>query len=99
MIVCTLCSCYPIGILGRSPAWYRSSVYRARTVREPRKVLEEFGTILPEDVEVRIHDSTADCRYLVLPQRPQGTEGWTEEQLARIVTRDSMIGVEVLKDQ
>ena len=93
MIVCTLCSCYPRPILGRPPDWYKSLSYRSRAVVEPRAVMAEFGTDLPDGVEVRVHDSTADMRYLVLPQRPAGTEGWSEEQLAGLVTRDSMIGV------
>src|SRR6266540_2309305 len=93
MIVCTLCSCYPRPILGRPPDWYKSFSYRSRAVVEPRAVMAEFGTDVKDDVEVRVHDSTADIRYLVLPQRPAGTEGWTEEQLAAVVTRDSMIGV------
>ncbi len=93
LIVCTLCSCYPRMLLGLPPDWYKSRAYRSRVVREPRAVLKEFGTILPEDVEVRVHDSTADMRYLVLPERPAGTEGWSEERLAALVSRDSMIGV------
>ena len=93
MIVCTLCSCYPRPILGRPPDWYKSLNYRSRAVVEPRAVMAEFGTSVAGDVEVRVHDSTADIRYLVLPERPAGTEGWSEEQLAAIVTRDSMIGV------
>jgi nitrile hydratase len=93
MIVCTLCSCYPRPILGRPPDWYKSLNYRSRAVVEPRAVMAEFGLEVDDDVEVRVHDSTADVRYLVLPQRPAGTEGWTEEQLAALVTRDSMIGV------
>ena len=93
MIVCTLCSCYPRPILGRPPDWYKSLNYRSRAVVEPRAVMAEFGTMVADDVEVRVHDSTADMRYLVLPRRPAGTEGWTEEQLADLVTRDSMIGV------
>lgn len=92
VIVCTLCSCYPLGILGMSPSWYKSTEYRARVVRDPRGVLAEFGTVLPEHVEVRVWDSTSDRRYMVVPQRPEGTEGWSEEQLARLVTRNSMIG-------
>ena len=92
MVVCTLCSCYPKAILGVPPAWYKSSAYRARAVKEPRKVLAEFGTVLPEDVEIRVVDSTADMRYLVVPMRPSGTEGWSEERLAGLVGRDSMIG-------
>ncbi|HEX7006452.1 MAG TPA: nitrile hydratase subunit alpha [Alphaproteobacteria bacterium] len=93
MIVCTLCSCYPRMILGIPPLWYKSREYRSRAVREPRAVLAEFGTVLPEGVEVRVHDSTADMRYLVLPMRPAGTEGMSEAELAALVTRDSMIGV------
>jgi nitrile hydratase alpha subunit len=93
LIVCTLCSCYPRPVLGLPPDWYKSKSYRSRAVREPRAVLAEFGTSLPEDVEVRVHDSTADMRYLVLPMRPAGTEGMNEEDLAKVVTRDSMIGV------
>ncbi|KAL3136313.1 hypothetical protein ABBQ38_005578 [Trebouxia sp. C0009 RCD-2024] len=97
LIVCTLCSCYPLAILGMSPAWYKSRSYRARAVRDPRGVLKEFGTELRPNVAVRVHDSTADMRYMVLPQRPSGTDGWTEEQLQQLVTRDSMIGVTVVK--
>jgi nitrile hydratase len=93
VIVCTLCSCYPRMLLGRPPDWYKSRNYRSRTVNEPRAVLREFGTLLPDDVELRVHDSTADMRYLVLPRRPAGTEGWDEARLATLVTRDSMIGV------
>jgi len=95
VVVCTLCSCYPRWLLGLPPDWYKSRSYRSRTVREPRAVLREFGLDLPDDVSVRVHDSTADMRYLVLPGRPAGTQGWTEEQLAAIVTRDCMIGVAV----
>ena len=94
-IVCTLCSCYPRMLLGIPPDWYKSRNYRSRMVREPRAVLAEFGVTLPDDVAIRVHDSTADMRYLVLPMRPAGTEGWSEERLAAIVTRDSMIGVAV----
>ncbi len=94
MVVCTLCSCYPFAILGMSPSWYKSAEYRARAVREPRKVLEEFGVTLPDHVAVRVWDSTAELRYLVVPQRPAGTEGWDEERLAAIVSRNSMIGTE-----
>lgn len=94
VIVCTLCSCYPRALLGMSPAWYKSGNYRARIVREPRRVLREFGVDLDEDVEVRVHDSTAELRYMVLPQRPRGTSGWTEEQLALLVTRDALIGTQ-----
>jgi nitrile hydratase alpha subunit len=93
VVVCTLCSCYPKAILGVPPAWYKSSAYRARTVKEPRQVLAEFGTTLPDDVEIRVVDSTADMRYLVIPMRPSGTEGWSEDRLAALVGRDSMIGV------
>ena len=95
VIVCTLCSCYPRVLLGIPPDWYKSRAYRSRMVREPRAVLAEFGLALPEHVSVRVHDSTADMRYLVLPMRPQGTEGWDEARLAGIVTRDCMIGVAV----
>ena len=93
MIVCTLCSCYPRFLLGIPPLWYKSREYRSRAVREPRAVLAEFGTDMPAATEVRVHDSTADMRYLVLPKRPAGTEGMTEAELAGLVTRDSMIGV------
>ncbi|MEZ6030165.1 MAG: nitrile hydratase subunit alpha [Hyphomonadaceae bacterium] len=94
LVVCTLCSCYPFSILGMSPAWYKSAEYRSRAVREPRAVLREFGVTLPEEVGVRVWDSTAELRYLVIPQRPTGTEGWDEDQLAAIVTRNSMIGTD-----
>lgn len=93
LVVCTLCSCYPRSILGSPPAWYVGKAYRARAVREPRKVLAEFGLVLGDDVRVRVHDSTANMRYLVLPMRPEGTAGWPEDRLKRLVTRDSMIGV------
>ena len=93
LVVCTLCSCYPLPILGLSPAWYKNANYRARAVREPRAVLAEFGTQVADGVAVAVHDSTADLRYMVLPRRPVGTEGWSEVALRRIVTRDSMIGV------
>lgn len=93
LVVCTLCSCYPRNLLGLPPDWYKSRSYRSRVVREPRQVLREFGTILPDEVTVRVHDSTAQLRYLVLPARPANTEGWNEEQLAALVGRDSMIGV------
>ena len=96
VIVCTLCSCYPRDLLGLPPAWYKSREYRARVVREPRSVLAEFGTILPNETEIRVHDSTADMRYLVLPMRPEGTDGMGEEALAALVTRDSMVGVAVV---
>jgi nitrile hydratase subunit alpha len=92
VIVCTLCSCYPSGVLGNPPTWYKSFEYRSRVVREPRAVLAEFGLELDPDVELRVHDSTAEQRYLVLPLRPAGTEGWDEEHLAALVTRNSMIG-------
>ncbi len=94
VIVCTLCSCYPRALLGMSPAWYKSKSYRARVVREPRAVLSEFGVDLKDDVDVRVHDSTAELRYMILPQRPDGTEGWSEEDLAALVTRDSLIGTQ-----
>jgi nitrile hydratase len=93
MVVCTLCSCYPRPILGRPPDWYKSFNYRQRAVADPRGVMREFGLELPDDVEVQVHDSTADIRYIVLPLRPRGTEGWSEMDLAKLVTRDSMIGV------
>lgn len=96
VVVCTLCSCYPRDLLGLPPAWYKSRAYRARVVREPRAVLQEFGTELADDVALRVHDSTADIRFLVVPQRPAGTEGMSEAQLTALVTRDSMIGVSVL---
>ena len=92
VIVCTLCSCYPKMLLGIPPAWYKSLAYRSRTVIDPRGVLAEFGVDVPAKVEVRVHDSTADLRYIVLPMRPNGTKGWSEDELAAIVTRDSMIG-------
>jgi thiocyanate hydrolase subunit gamma len=93
VIVCTLCSCYPRPLLGMSPEWYRTTNYRRRIVRWPREVLTEFGLVLPPEVEVRVEDSNQKCRFMVLPVRPSGTENWTEEQLAAIVTRDCMIGV------
>ncbi|WP_299636609.1 nitrile hydratase subunit alpha [uncultured Ruegeria sp.] len=92
MVVCTLCSCYPWPLLGIPPGWYKSDAYRARAVREPRKVLAEFGVTLDEGTSVRVWDSTAEVRYLVLPMRPEGTDGMSEEELAALVTRDSMIG-------
>ena len=92
VVVCTLCSCYPRPLLGIPPLWYKSRAYRARTVREPRAVLAEFGTVLPAETEIRVVDSTADCRYLVIPERPDGTEGMDEAGLSALVTRDSMIG-------
>jgi len=97
VIVCTLCSCYPRWLLGLPPDWYKSRAYRSTVVREPREVLREFGTVLPDDVVIRVHDSNADMRYLVLPRRPNGTEGWPQEQLAALVTRDAMIGVALTK--
>lgn len=92
MVVCTLCSCYPWDVLGLPPVWYKSAPYRSRVVMDPRGVLADFGVSLPSDTAVRVWDSTAETRYLVLPQRPGGTDGWTEDQLAALVTRDSMIG-------
>lgn len=97
MVVCTLCSCYPRPVLGLPPDWYKSRAYRARAVRSPRALLAEFGTLIPEETEIRVHDSTAAMRYLILPMRPEGTEGMTEEELAQLVHRDSMIGVTVVK--
>ncbi len=96
VIVCTLCSCYPWTVLGLPPSWYKSAAYRSRIVIEPRAVLAEFGLQISEDCEVRVYDSNAEIRYMVLPERPAGTEGWTEDQLAALVTRDSMIGVSAL---
>ncbi len=92
MVVCTLCSCYPWPVLGLPPVWYKSAPYRSRAVADPRGVLRDFGVQLPKDIEIRVWDSTAELRYLVLPLRPAGTEGWSEERLAELVTRDSMIG-------
>jgi len=97
VIVCTLCSCYPWPVLGLPPAWYKSDAYRSRSVIDPRGVLRELGLALPESVEVRVWDSTADLRYMVLPERPEGTDGMSEEELAALVTRDSMIGVAAVK--
>lgn len=94
VVVCTLCSCYPWAVLGLPPRWYKSPEYRSRIVREPRAVLTEFGTQLAPDTEIRVWDSSAEVRYLVLPQRPRGTEAWNEDDLAALVTRDAMIGVE-----
>ena len=96
IVVCTLCSCYPWPTLGLPPKWYKAPAYRARAVREPRKLLAEMGTVIPDDVEIRVWDSSAEARYLVLPMRPAGTDGLSEEQLAGVVTRDSMIGVQRL---
>uniref|UniRef100_UPI003BA8C611 nitrile hydratase subunit alpha n=1 Tax=Stappia sp. TaxID=1870903 RepID=UPI003BA8C611 len=92
MVVCTLCSCYPWSVLGLPPVWYKSAPYRAKAVRDPRGVLADFGVTLPSGTDIRVWDSTAEVRYLVIPMRPEGTEGWSEEELARLVTRDSMIG-------
>jgi len=92
IVVCTLCSCYPWEMLGLPPVWYKAAPYRSRTVKDPRGVLADFGVSLPKETEIRVWDSTAETRFLVLPMRPPGTEGWSEEQLAAIVTRDSMIG-------
>ena len=97
VVVCTLCSCYPWPVLGLPPVWYKSAPYRSRAVIDPRGVLREFGVTLPDEVELRVWDSTAEIRYLVLPIRPIGTDGWSEEQLATLVTRDSMIGTGVPK--
>jgi nitrile hydratase len=99
VIVCTLCSCYPRAILGRPPDWYKSFAYRSRVVVEPREVLREFGLELPEDKRIAVHDSSADIRYLVLPQRPGGTEGMAEDELAALVTRDSLIGMDVARTE
>jgi nitrile hydratase alpha subunit len=93
LVVCTLCSCYPRALLGYPPGWYKSFAYRSRAVREPRAVLAEWGTQIPDDVEIRVVDSTADYRWMVLPMRPTGTEGWSVEKLAGIVTRDALVGV------
>ncbi|MGH8662056.1 MAG: nitrile hydratase subunit alpha [Burkholderiales bacterium] len=95
VIVCTLCSCYPRELLGMPPTWYKSDNYRARVVRDPRSVLKEFGTVLPDHITVRVHDSNADMRYVVVPMRPQGTQGWSEDRLADILTRDTLVGVTV----
>ena len=92
MVVCTLCSCYPWPVLGLPPVWYKAAPYRSRAVKDPRGVLAEFGVTLPEGTDIRVWDSTAEIRYLVIPMRPANTEGWSEEQLADLVTRDSMIG-------
>ena len=97
VVVCTLCSCYPWPVLGLPPVWYKSAPYRSRAVIDPRGVLRDFGVELPEDVEVRVWDSTAELRYLVLPRRPDGTEGMTEDELAALVTRDAMIGTGVVR--
>jgi hypothetical protein len=97
LVVCTLCSCYPRAVLGYPPHWYKSAAYRARAVRDPRAVLAEWGTVLPEGIELRVVDSTADYRWMVLPQRPAGTEGWDAARLAGIVTRDALVGVALPK--
>ena len=97
VIVCTLCSCYPRAVLGLPPSWYKSREYRSRVVREPRTVLKEFGTAIPDKVEVRVHDSTADMRYLVLPMRPEGTQSMGRDALEKLVTRDCMVGVALPK--
>lgn len=97
LVVCTLCSCYPWSVLGLPPVWYKSPPYRSRAVIDPRGVLAEFGTVLPESTKIRIWDSTAEIRYLVIPERPAGTEGWSEEQLADLVSRDAMIGTALAK--
>ena len=96
LIVCTLCSCYPLALLGPSPSWYKSNAYRSRAVRDPRGVLAEFGTTLGDDVEITVWDSTAEVRYMVLPQRPSGTEGASEDELRALVTRNGLIGTELV---
>jgi nitrile hydratase len=96
VVVCTLCSCYPIALLGPSPTWYKSEAYRSRVVRDPRSVLAEFGTVLPDDVDITVWDASAESRYVVLPARPEGTDGLDEEQLAALVTRNGLIGVATL---
>jgi len=98
MVVCTLCSCYPWEVLGLPPVWYKSAPYRSRAVKDPRGVLTDFGIALPKQMEIRVWDSTAETRFLVLPMRPKGAEGWSEEKLAELVTRDSMIGTGFAKD-
>ena len=98
MIVCTLCSCYPWEVLGLPPVWYKSAAYRSRAVKDPRGVLADFGITLPKQMEIRVWDSTAETRFLVLPMRPKGAEGWSEDKLAELVTRDSMIGTGLAKD-
>jgi len=98
LVVCTLCSCYPWTVLGLPPAWYKSAPYRSRAVSEPKSVLEEFGTEISDDVIIRVWDSTSEMRYLVMPMRPDGTDDWTEDQLKQLVTRNSMIGVEMAKN-
>jgi nitrile hydratase len=98
LVVCTLCSCYPWDVLGLPPVWYKSAPYRSRAVKDPRSVLAEFGVTLPEDTQIRVWDSTAETRFLVLPMRPPGTEGWSEERLAGLVTRDCMVGTGLPKN-
>jgi len=98
MIVCTLCSCYPTDVLGLPPTWYKSFPYRSRVVKDPRGVLADFGVTLPAETEIRVWDSTAETRYMVVPMRPAGTEGWSEERLAKLITRDSMVGTGLAKD-
>jgi nitrile hydratase len=98
MVVCTLCSCYPWAVLGLPPLWYKSAPYRSRTVADPRSVLREFGVEIAKDTEIRVWDSTAELRYLVIPMRPAGTDGWSEEDLAGLVTRDSMIGTGIARN-
>ena len=98
LVVCTLCSCYPWPVLGLPPAWYKSPAYRSRAVIDPKGVLAEFGVALPETTEVRVYDSTAELRYLVIPEQPAGTQGWDEDRLASIVSRDAMIGTGLLKE-
>ena len=98
MIVCTLCSCYPTDVLGLPPTWYKSFAYRSRVVKEPRAVLADFGVTLPVETEIRVWDSTAETRYVVVPMRPAGTEGWSEAQLAALITRDSMVGTGLAKN-
>lgn len=95
LVVCTLCSCYPRGLMGQPPDWYKAKSYRSRAVHEPRQVMAEYGTEISDDVTVRVHDSNADMRFMVMPLRPNGTEGWTEEQLAETVTRDCLVGIAV----
>jgi len=97
MVVCTLCSCYPWSVLGLPPVWYKSAPYRSRAVIDPRGVLQDFGVALPQETEIRVWDSTAETRYIVVPRRPAGTEGWSEAQLAELVTRDSMVGTGLAK--
>jgi nitrile hydratase len=97
MVVCTLCSCYPWPVLGLPPTWYKAAPYRSRAVKDPRGVLDDFGVALPSDTAIKVWDSTAEIRYLVVPMQPEGTEGWNEEQLAGLVTRDSMIGTGLAK--